>query len=83
MLKRMSWEKNKKNASSKKGKNNKTLAMDGPFTKNIVFKEVLTLQARYQKITSTYNAFLIQFKNALYVLHEERKNITKLIKNYT
>ena len=32
----------KKNASNKKDKDKKTLIEDGTFTKNIVFKEVLT-----------------------------------------
>ena len=40
MLKRMSRE--KKNASNKKDKDKKTPIADGTFTKNIVFKEVLT-----------------------------------------
>jgi ATP-dependent DNA helicase PIF1 len=34
--------KNNKNTSSKKGNDKKTPAADGTFTKNIVFKEVVT-----------------------------------------
>ena len=41
MLKRMPREKNK-NASNKKDKDKKTPITDGTFTKDIVFKEVLT-----------------------------------------
>ena len=41
MLKRTPREKNK-NASNKKDKDKKTPIVDGTFTKNIVFKEILT-----------------------------------------
>jgi len=42
MLKRIPWEKKTKNALNKKDKDKKTPIMDGTFTKNIVYKEVLT-----------------------------------------